>query len=100
MILPNSPQRICLSAFTMGLEPPDGGVSQCGGAEGHGLLVQADLGVVQGMGVALLAVSGGEVTSPAGTTSRGLELLAERAFHAAAMQAVRAAAARSRELGK
>ena len=40
------------------------------------------------------------VTSPGGTTSRGLELLAERAFHAAAMQAVRAAAKRSRELGK
>ena len=40
------------------------------------------------------------VTSPGGTTSRGLELLAERAFHAAAMQAVRAASKRSRELGK
>lgn len=40
------------------------------------------------------------VTSPGGTTSRGLELLAERAFHAAAMQAVRAASNRSRELGK
>jgi pyrroline-5-carboxylate reductase len=40
------------------------------------------------------------VTSPAGTTSRGLELLAERAFHAAVMQAVRAASRRSRELGK
>ena len=40
------------------------------------------------------------VTSPGGTTSRGLELLAERAFHAAAMQAVRAAAKRSRDLGK
>lgn len=40
------------------------------------------------------------VTSPGGTTSRGLELLAERAVHGSVMQAVRAAAKRSRELGK
>ena len=40
------------------------------------------------------------VTSPGGTTSRGLELLAEKAVHGSIMQAVRAAAGRSRELGK
>lgn len=39
------------------------------------------------------------VTSPGGTTSRGLEVLASHAFHGVVMQAVRAAAARSRELG-
>ena len=40
-----------------------------------------------------------QVTSPAGTTSRALELLAERGFSGTVTQAVRAAAARSRELG-
>ena len=39
------------------------------------------------------------VTSPAGTTSRALELMAERGFSGIVMQAVRAAAKRSRELG-
>lgn len=46
------------------------------------------------------AVLKDQVTSPAGTTSRGLEKLAERGFSGIAMQAVRAAAARSKELGK
>ena len=39
------------------------------------------------------------VTSPAGTTSRALELMAERGFSGIVMQSVRAAAKRSRELG-
>jgi pyrroline-5-carboxylate reductase len=41
-----------------------------------------------------------KVTSPAGTTSRALELLASQGFSGTVIQAVRAAAARSRELGK
>ena len=41
-----------------------------------------------------------KVTSPAGTTSRALEVLAERGFSGTVMQAVRAAAKRSKELGK
>lgn len=41
-----------------------------------------------------------KVTSPAGTTSRALEVMAERAFTGTVIQAVRAAAARSKELGK
>ena len=41
-----------------------------------------------------------QVTSPAGTTSRALELLSERGFAGTVMQAVRAAAQRSSELGK
>ena len=40
-----------------------------------------------------------KVTSPAGTTSRALEVMAERAFAGTVIQAVRAAAARSKELG-
>lgn len=39
------------------------------------------------------------VTSPAGTTSRALEVMAARGFAGIVMQSVRAAAARSRELG-
>ena len=39
------------------------------------------------------------VTSPGGTTSRALELMAERGFSVIVMQSVRAAARRSRELG-
>ena len=41
-----------------------------------------------------------EVTSPGGTTARGLEKLAEIAFSGTVLQAVRAASARSAELGK
>ena len=41
-----------------------------------------------------------KVTSPAGTTSRGLEVLEEKGFSGAVIKAVRAAASRSRELGK
>ena len=81
----------------------DGGV-----AEGLARDVAVKLAAQTLLGAAKMVLTTGKhpielcdaVTSPAGTTSRGLELLAERAFHAAAMQAVRAAAARSRELGK
>ena len=41
-----------------------------------------------------------KVTSPAGTTSRALEVLADRSFSGTVIKAVRAAAERSRELGK
>ena len=41
-----------------------------------------------------------KVTSPAGTTSRALQVLAERSFAGSVIKAVRAAADRSRELGK
>ena len=46
------------------------------------------------------AVLKDQVTSPGGTTSRGLEKLAEKGFSGIVMQAVRAASARSAELGK
>lgn len=46
------------------------------------------------------AVLKDQVTSPGGTTSRGLEKLAEKGFSGTVMQAVRAAAQRSAELGK
>lgn len=46
------------------------------------------------------AVLKDQVTSPGGTTARGLEKLAERGFSGTVIQAVRAAAARSSELGK
>jgi len=81
----------------------DGGV-----AEGLPRDISVKLAAQTLLGAAKMVLESGKhpnelcdaVTSPAGTTSRGLELLAERAFHAAAMQAVRAAAQRSRELGK
>lgn len=41
-----------------------------------------------------------QVTSPGGTTARGLETLEEGAVRSAVLQAVRAAALRSRQLGK
>ena len=46
------------------------------------------------------AVLKDDVTSPGGTTARGLEKLAEKAFSGTVIQAVRAASARSAELGK
>ena len=46
------------------------------------------------------AVLKDEVTSPGGTTARGLEKLAEKGFSGTVLQAVRAASARSAELGK
>lgn len=46
------------------------------------------------------AVLKDQVTSPGGTTARGLEKLAERGFSGTLIQAVRAASARSAELGK
>lgn len=59
------------------------------------------------LGAAKMVLESGEhpsvlkdrVTSPGGTTSRGLEHLADRAFAGTVTQAVRAATARSRELG-
>ena len=41
-----------------------------------------------------------KVTSPAGTTSRALEVLAAKGFGGIVINAVRAATARSKELGK
>ncbi len=41
----------------------------------------------------------GEVTSPAGTTAAGLRILEQRGVRAAFLDAVAAAAARSKELG-
>lgn len=60
------------------------------------------------LGSAVMVLESGEhpdvlkdkVTSPGGTTSRALEVLAERGFSGIVMQSVRAAAQRSRELGK
>ena len=46
------------------------------------------------------AVLKDQVTSPGGTTSRGLEKLAEKGFSGTVIQAVRAASARSADLGK
>lgn len=46
------------------------------------------------------AVLKDEVTSPGGTTARGLEKLAEKGFSGIVLQAVRAASSRSAELGK
>jgi pyrroline-5-carboxylate reductase len=46
------------------------------------------------------AVLKDQVTSPGGTTIRGLEKLAERGFAGTVLQAVRTASARSAELGK
>jgi pyrroline-5-carboxylate reductase len=46
------------------------------------------------------AVLKDQVTSPGGTTIRGLEKLAERGFAGTVLQAVRSASARSAELGK
>ena len=41
-----------------------------------------------------------QVTSPGGTTSRGLEVLASDGFSGTVIKAVRAASSRSKELGK
>ena len=41
-----------------------------------------------------------QVTSPGGTTIRALEVLEDRAFAGAVIQAVRAACLRSEELGR
>ena len=80
----------------------DGGV-----AEGLPRDVALQLAAQTVLGAAKMVLETGEhptalkdkVTSPAGTTSRALELLAERGFAGSVMQAVRAAAKRSRELG-
>ena len=80
----------------------DGGV-----AEGLSRAAAVELAVQTVLGAAEMVKQTGvhpmelcdQVTSPAGTTSRALELLAQRGFSGTVMQAVRAAAARSRELG-
>ena len=81
----------------------DGGV-----AEGLSRETALQLAAQTVLGSAIMVLESGEhpdvlkdkVTSPAGTTSRALEVLAERGFSGTVMQAVRAAAHRSRELGK
>ena len=80
----------------------DGGV-----AEGLSRSAATDLAVQTVLGAAMMVKETGnhpmdlcdQVTSPAGTTSRAMELLAARGFSGIVMQAVRAAAGRSRELG-
>ena len=80
----------------------DGGV-----AEGLPRDVALKLAAQTVLGAAVMVLKTGahpqqlkdNVTSPAGTTSRALELMAERGFAGIVMQSVRAAAARSRELG-
>ena len=80
----------------------DGGV-----AEGLSRKAALELAVQTVLGAAQMVKDTGihptelcdQVTSPAGTTSRALEVLAERGFSGTVMQSVRAAAARSRELG-
>jgi len=81
----------------------DGGV-----AEGLSRDTATKLAIQTVLGSAMLAAATGEhptslkdkVTSPGGTTSRALEFLADRGFSGIVMKAVRAAAQRSRELGK
>jgi pyrroline-5-carboxylate reductase len=80
----------------------DGGV-----AEGLSREAALALAVQTVLGSAEMAARSGEhpavlkdaVTSPGGTTIRALEVLEDRGFSGAVIQAVRAAAARSRELG-
>ena len=80
----------------------DGGV-----AEGLSREAALALAVQTVRGSAEMAARSGEhpavlkdaVTSPGGTTIRALEVLEDRGFSGAVIQAVRAAAARSRELG-
>ena len=80
----------------------DGGV-----AEGLSREAAQALAVQTVLGSALMVAKSGThpavlkdaVTSPGGTTIRALEVLADRGFAGAVVQAVRAAAARSRELG-
>ena len=81
----------------------DGGV-----AEGLARDTALKLAAQTLLGAAMMVLETGEhpailkdkVTSPAGTTSRALEILAERGFSGTVIQAVRAAAKRSKELGK
>ena len=81
----------------------DGGV-----AEGLSRETALKLAAQTLLGAAMMVIETGEhpgvlkdkVTSPAGTTSRALEVLAERGFSGTVIQAVRAAAKRSKELGK
>ena len=81
----------------------DGGV-----AEGLPREVAVTLAAQTVLGAAKMVLDTGEhpavlkdqVTSPAGTTSRALEVRADRGLSGAVFKAVRAAAARSRELGK
>ena len=80
----------------------DGGV-----AEGLPRNIALQLAVQTVIGSAKMVAETGEhptqlkdnVTSPGGTTSRALEVMAERGFAGIVIQSVRAAAQRSRELG-
>ena len=80
----------------------DGGV-----AEGLARDTALKLAAQTVLGAAVMVLNSGvhpqqlkdNVTSPGGTTSRALELMAERGFSGIVMQSVRAAAKRSRELG-
>ena len=63
----------------------------------HTLLGAAMLWIESGQDLAYLR---GQVTSPGGTTAAGLQVLEQRAVRAAIVDAVRAAAERSRELGR
>ena len=80
----------------------DGGV-----AEGLPRNIALQLAVQTVIGSARMVAETGEhptqlkdnVTSPGGTTSRALEVMAERGFAGVVIQSVRAAAQRSRELG-
>lgn len=90
-------------AFEFAQAMADGGV-----AEGLPRDVAIRLAAQTMLGAAEMILSTGEhpavlkdkVTSPAGTTARALEELAARGFAGSIIKAVRAAAARSRELGK
>jgi pyrroline-5-carboxylate reductase len=117
------------NAAGIGLEVPEKLLDAVTGLSGSGpayvfefIQALADGGVAEGlprdkalllaaqtvMGAAAMVLESGrhpavlkdEVTSPGGTTARGLEKLAEKAFSGTVLQAVRAASARSAELGK
>ena len=81
----------------------DGGVAEgLTRAAALELAVQTVLGSAQMVKETALhpAVLADQVTSPGGTTSRGLEQLAQNAFAGTVIKAVRAASERSRQLGK
>ena len=81
----------------------DGGVAEgLTRAAALELAVQTVLGSAQMVKETQLhpAVLCDQVTSPGGTTSRGLEQLAQNAFAGTVIKAVRAASERSRQLGK
>lgn len=83
-------------------------LAEGGTAEGLTYAQSLELAAQTVLGATQLLLASGEhpgtlrnrVTSPAGTTIAGLEVLESRAFHGTVLSAVRAAAARSRELGR